>query len=97
MQADAERCLHAAQVNALKDAGIYEKTALILTSKHGNSPIIHSEVTTENAALDGSLCDAWQAPRIVMGQTTLFFACMSATPRPVCLCGDGWHMGLKYL
>ena len=38
MQADAERCLHAAQVNALKDAGIYEKTALILTSKHGNSP-----------------------------------------------------------
>ena len=30
------------QVNALKAKGIYESTALILCSKHGNSPIDHT-------------------------------------------------------
>ena len=30
------------QVNALKAKGIYESTALILCSKHGNSPINHT-------------------------------------------------------
>ncbi len=34
--------LTCAQVNAIKKAGLYEKTVLVLTSKHGNSPIDHS-------------------------------------------------------
>lgn len=35
-------CTACFQVNALKEAGIYEKTAIIFGSKHGNSPINHT-------------------------------------------------------
>ena len=32
-------CGHVVQINALKKQNIYEKSVIILTSKHGNSPI----------------------------------------------------------
>ena len=38
------------QVNALKSQGIYEKTALILCSKHGNSPINHTTLVRVSIA-----------------------------------------------
>lgn len=37
-----------AQVNALKAAGIYEKTAIVFGSKHGNSPINHTALVRVN-------------------------------------------------
>ena len=45
-------------MNALKDAGIYEKTALIFTSKHGNSPINHAEVSVLRFSQSGLHCKA---------------------------------------
>ena len=43
MRASRAPCARA-QVNALKAQGIFEKTAIVFTSKHGNSPINHTQL-----------------------------------------------------
>ena len=45
----------ALQINALKKQGIYEKSVVILTSKHGNSPIDPSTLVRVDPAVRSSL------------------------------------------
>ena len=39
------------QINALKKQGIYEKSVIIFTSKHGNSPIDHATLVRVDSSV----------------------------------------------